>query len=374
MKILFICSSFEPGRDGVGDYARRLSQELVRQGHEADILALHDRHLETEQLLDRLGNDGKGIEVLRLSSRFSWRKRMSLAKVFVQNCSPDWISLQFVLFGFQDKGLPFGLASRLKRLGRGRNWHIMFHELWVGMDCEASTKFRVLGHLQWYLIQSILRKLNPRLIHTHTQIYRLQLKKMGFEAQLLPLFGNIPADWQKLGSAGRQDGNDLRIVIFGGIHSGAPVVEFAEELARYSHHACLPVVVIFVGHNGKEQEHWISVFQQANLRVEVLGEQPAERLTEIFLSSTYGIVTTPSLLAEKSGVVAALREHHLSLLCVARQWSPRGIRTDALSSGLATYESGSLSAFLEKDRPIEKRYEVTDAGIQMVNDIGSIMD
>ena len=30
MNLLFICGSLEPGKDGVGDYIRRLSSELLQ--------------------------------------------------------------------------------------------------------------------------------------------------------------------------------------------------------------------------------------------------------------------------------------------------------------------------------------------------------
>ena len=43
MKILFFCGSAEPGKDGVGDYTRRLCGELLRIGHETQILSLFDR-------------------------------------------------------------------------------------------------------------------------------------------------------------------------------------------------------------------------------------------------------------------------------------------------------------------------------------------
>ena len=32
MKIVFICGCLEPGKDGVGDYTRRLSAELIDHG------------------------------------------------------------------------------------------------------------------------------------------------------------------------------------------------------------------------------------------------------------------------------------------------------------------------------------------------------
>ena len=44
MKIVFLCGSLEPGRDGVGDYTRMLAAEIIRKGHNAAIVALADKY------------------------------------------------------------------------------------------------------------------------------------------------------------------------------------------------------------------------------------------------------------------------------------------------------------------------------------------
>jgi hypothetical protein len=40
MRIVFLCFSLEPGRDGVGDYTRALAGELIRPGHEVCAVAM----------------------------------------------------------------------------------------------------------------------------------------------------------------------------------------------------------------------------------------------------------------------------------------------------------------------------------------------
>mgnify|MGYP003474349261 CR=1 FL=1 len=44
MKILFICGSLEPGKDGVGDYTRRFCGELLKMNYEVQILSINDLH------------------------------------------------------------------------------------------------------------------------------------------------------------------------------------------------------------------------------------------------------------------------------------------------------------------------------------------
>ena len=43
MKIVFICGSAQPGKDGVGDYVRLLALSLLKMGHQAAIVAYNDK-------------------------------------------------------------------------------------------------------------------------------------------------------------------------------------------------------------------------------------------------------------------------------------------------------------------------------------------
>ncbi len=62
---------------------------------------------------------------------------------------PDVISLQYVPYAFDPRGLPFGLASRLRGVGNsGVRWHVMFHEICVGLGIGPSVKHRLIGALQ----------------------------------------------------------------------------------------------------------------------------------------------------------------------------------------------------------------------------------
>ena len=111
MNIATICSSLELGRDGVGDYSRYLARECVRQGHLQSIIALNDRHC-SQQITGTLGKSdgdateaGASVPILRLPNTDSWENRTREAGAFLQKQTPDWLSLQFVCYGFNDKGI-----------------------------------------------------------------------------------------------------------------------------------------------------------------------------------------------------------------------------------------------------------------------------
>ena len=146
LRIVFICGCIEPGRDGVGDYTRRLSAELILTGHFTAIIAINDVHT-TEIIDDHQVQGGIRIPTLRLPSLSTYKSRFGKAKMWLNSFDPNWISLQFVPFSFHAKGLPFALARDLSLLGEGRKWHIMFHELWVGMDKESPLKMRAWGYV-----------------------------------------------------------------------------------------------------------------------------------------------------------------------------------------------------------------------------------
>jgi len=65
MKIILVCSSLEPDRDGVGDYSRLLAGALITQGHECTLLALNDKFVRDVQHDVQLANNLK-VYVLRI--------------------------------------------------------------------------------------------------------------------------------------------------------------------------------------------------------------------------------------------------------------------------------------------------------------------
>ncbi len=320
MKLMFICGSMEPGRDGVGDYTRRLAAELVRMGHEARVIALNDRKMEPSAPAVEMQADGAtAIEVLRLPVSMPWKARGASARAFVERHSPDLVSLQFVPYSFQPKGLPFCLARRLRRIGRGYRWEVMFHELWLGTDRQASLKHRIVGFLQRMIVRRMLRMLRPATVHTQTAPYRSLLERIGAGAKLLPLFGNIPVS-----HPGRAcDPDALVVTVFGSIHPGADADRFASWLSREGERLGRPVRVDFIGHNGEERERWLRVLQQRGVGCNVLGRQSEQAVSRQMQRSSVGLSTVPYPLVEKSGSVAAMLEHGLPVLCCAHDWESR---------------------------------------------------
>jgi len=374
MKIVFICSSLEPGKDGVGDYTRLLAGELVRQGNTVALLSLNDRFV-NEVFTGMQPSEGVDVPVKRLPSSFFKKERFTHAKEWIGYHNPEWLSLQFVPFGFHPKGLKVGLGKFLLSVGGDRQWHIMFHELWVGVAVEESKKLIWWGRLQRYLIKSLILKLHPKVIHTQTPLYKALLEKLGFNAEYLPLFGNIPVT----GMVNAQNGKDisginkkLSFVVFGSIHDGAPINEFAKDVASYSLKNNIPATLTFIGRCGAEQDRWSAVWEAEGLKAETLGEQPTERISEILSISTIGISATAFAVIEKSGSVAAMRQHGLPVLCVSKSWHPAGMTNLQAPPGIIEYRIGNFEACLAAIEPMPLTANVSDIAGKFISALSKV--
>lgn len=362
MKIVFICSSLEPGKDGVGDYTRRLGTELIRQGHSIKLLALNDSYI-TNIENNTQQTDQLKVPVLRLPSAWVMNKKLVFAKAYIDDFTPDWLSLQFVIFGYHVKGLPFGIGRQLASLTNGKSWHIMFHELWVGMATSAVLSHRYWGLVQKRIIKNLINKLNPKIIHTNISLYQAQLKKLGFASERLPLFGNIPYnranDFSFFEKAERNYSSVCNLVIFATIHPGVPVKQFAADAALYEKSENVKLVLNFIGKCGLEQDHWIAEWSAAGLTYEVFGEQSPEFISNIFRKCSIGISTSSLAMIEKSGAVATMREHNLKVISVSQSFILKGIKELPAPIGILEFTKGNLKACIENKKTYNYNIDVS---------------
>lgn len=348
MKILFICGSLEPGKDGVGDYTRRLCGELIRTGHEVQTLSLCDYQATSFTL------DFQAIEVIkvvtnRIPKATSNEQRFSWCQDILNEFQPDWISLQFVPYSFNPRGLPFWLPSLLKKLKGNHKWHIMFHELWIGMDLHATLKSKCIGLLQKKLVSTILKEKEKIIINTQTDLYQYKIGSLGFNAQILPLFSNIIKNSESYVET-NADELELKFCIFGSIHYGAPVENFIEELKLVLFESKEKRILkfVFIGHCGVAIEEWKKVLLANKINFEITGFVTDNEISKILSSCQYGISTTPYLLNQKSGSLAAMFDHHLPVLCVARNWVVKGFNQSPFLNLMNFHNKVTIEEFMNR--------------------------
>ena len=353
MKILFICGSLEYGKDGVGDYTRRLASQLIKMGHFCHIVALMDKHI-SEKLTENQIEDNCMVSSLRLPFNNGYKGNTSLVKNYIDKINPDIISLQFVPFAFDNKGLPLWIVQSMSNLTQHRTFHIMFHELWVGMEEGRFIKHYFWGLLQKRIIFNFKKCTKPLTIHTQTNLYKYHLEKIGCNVNILPLFSNIKeANHEKVTSNNTllnsiKFKKQLTCIIFGEIHFGAPVETFANEMLVLSKSHELFVTLLLIGKNSNEAKDWSTAFRTNNFNVRSLGWQSEESISKFLLSADFGITTTPYILAEKSGTVAAMHSFGLPVICVARHWQVKIKKTIPNPLYVNEYRKGDFQDWLNR--------------------------
>jgi hypothetical protein len=322
MKIVFLCGSLEFGRDGVGDYVRRLAGELIKQGHQIAAVALNDEYL-VEKFIGIQSLEAIELSVLRVPSIWSAKDRFEHAKAWIDKINPDLLSLQFVIFAFHPKGLPFNLSKLLSRLGGSRKWHIMFHELWVGMAINDTFKRNLLGEIQKVLIKTLIKELNPKLIHTQCDLFLGKLNQEGVSAKKLPLFSNI-----KVYSVNSVEDHILshpldnapafKFVLFGGLHPESKLHELISALKFFCKSHDRSFEFWYLGRNGEELGEHLKLLNQEKVSYKVYGELDPEYISSLLSISSYGISTGSPQMIEKNGTVAAMLDHNLPVICIGR--------------------------------------------------------
>ncbi|NTS39527.1 glycosyltransferase family 4 protein [Flavisolibacter sp. BT320] len=345
MKIIFLCGSLEPGHDGVGDYTRRLAAELIAQGHDVRIVAIADKHVQKTTRESQIEND-ISINVVRIPIFLSYASRLPVVKKLIAIEKPDWLSLQFVIFSYHPKGIPIGLRKFLFEIGKKQRWHIMFHELWLGMEQNTTLKHKLWGAIQLKLVKSIISKLKPQVVHTQAKVYQYRLLKLGLTPKLLPLFPNISVNNNSDKNFVQEHANHekrLSLIMFGTIHPGGAVKEFVEDLNRYGQDSGVPIRLTVVGRTGKEERNWVEACTATGIEVIVKGEQPGEVVSDLMQLSDIGITTYPVSLIDKSGTVAAMLAHGLPVVSVSKPWKPRWNIIPTLMN-VIEYKPGNLHA------------------------------
>lgn len=304
MRIAFVCAGAEPGGDGVGDYTRRLAGELQRRGLDAAILALNDRALGYG--LQRGDNE------LRLSRVTPWSVRMREAREFLAEFRPEVLSLQYVGYGFDSRGLPLGLAAKLRTLAAGVPWHVMFHELWI--EPEGAWTHRMLSRLQKAHIVDLCRALAPKVVHTSNPYYAARLELEGIPCGELPLFGNIPVVPHE--SPRRAD--EWVFVFFGSLRRGwnpEPLFSKIESArATAGKKSCRFVSIGRLGMHGESLWEQMEKSGYEKFFFEKRGELAPADISRALQSADYGIAASTFYLLGKSGAFAAMREHGLPVI------------------------------------------------------------
>ncbi|MGC4072105.1 MAG: hypothetical protein QM760_06230 [Nibricoccus sp.] len=360
MNLLFVCTSLQPGRDGVGDYTRLLASACADAGHTCALLAINDQHLAEPIVNETQSERGHTFPVLRLSPEKTWTARYEHARDFVTIHAPEWVSWQIVPYGFHPKGIIPDSAFEFARLGEGRLNHLMLHELWIGLSLGEPFKNRVYGFFQKRALMAFIQCLTPALIDTTNPAYRDALIREGCTPGVLPLCGNIPIE--PMPSAPR--GAEWVGGIFGTVHTQFDPRSCISALARGAKAAKLTLRILGFGRLGTHGEKLFAQLQDEyknrHIVLENLGERPQAEISRLLQSLDFGIGTHPWALIGKSGAVAAMLDHGIPVIVPRDDWSLRVPPTppplkDSLVVRLSDTPSELMAGWLSRRRPPQSR-------------------
>lgn len=338
MKIVFFCPSLELGRDGVGDYTRRLASECARLGHDCRAIALHDPHVAVETQTRE-----EDLRLVRLPAEKPWAERVSRAVTLVHAAEPDWVSWQFVAYGFHPKGLvPRELRQLSAHLAATR-CHVMLHELWIGLETTSRRWPRLVGWAQRHGLLGWLRDSKLGSLHTSNPTYQAELARRGFTAGVLGLFGNVPITSELapegLGlerflpaAAGPSRANWLVATTFGTLHPQWRPEATVSWLLSTAQRLGKKPALIAAGRLGSHHGELLLHFTTRGIPVSITGEQSPQTISQLLLGADFGIAPHPWALIGKSGAAAAMLEHGLPVLVPRDEWKLRGVREQPVAT------------------------------------------
>ncbi|MEP6668728.1 MAG: glycosyltransferase [Chthoniobacter sp.] len=348
MRIAFVTSCLEPGRDGVGDYTSLLAEECAHRGHIVTRIALNDGH--AGEVIEAEG-------LMRLPSSLGWDERCARARRRLEDFSPDWVSLQFVAFGFHPRGLVGRIASHVLALLIGWPVHVFLHELWLGEECGAAWKHRVLGWMQRRGLLAILRALDVRVVHTSNSAYVQLLRGHGIPAGRLPLFGSLPLPVLEK----PRDTDSLTFVFFGTLHPVWP----PEPLFTHLRTLRRSITLCHLGEIGAGATLWERLENEWGRDFNFLRGRhlSPQAIADIFAAADFGVATTPWALIGKSASVAAMLDCGLPVIVNRDDVQYAGLPDEPAETPLLMKMSANLPAQLsaaQRQPPKLRKLEVVD--------------
>ena len=280
MKACFISGPYNPGKCGISDYIKLLSQKL--------------------QIL------GNSVERTNFTQDLSFsNKDCPLPKA-------DIYSVQFAPYAFSCSGLSGRSLINLAESLSNKVAHINFHEIWIGAYPNASLRERLNGWRQRKEILQFLRIANARSVTCSNSAAKDRLIQAGVLAKHLYLFGNVPhTPFEDISVS-----SNLRVALFGTPYENFPYNLMAEKLAEISSSLKKPVELRVIGrqrvNEGLNQIRNIS--KKFNFSFSETGELSPQSISIELQSCDLGLCTTPYDVLGKSGATAAMLEHGLPII------------------------------------------------------------
>lgn len=291
--LISIVPRLPPAIDGVGDYALNLARQMRK-----------DFNIQTHFIVGNPTWQGasaiEGFPVSQITNR----NPKHLTDLLSGDRSPS-VLLHYVGYGYAKRGCPISLVDGLqhwKSLYPQRSLVTMFHEISASGSPWTSTFW--LSPLQQFLA-SKLAQMSDRCI-TSKQLYADIITQVSkgkhSQVQFLPVFSTVGEPEQVLPLAERQK----QLVIFGGVANRIRVYQESQSLLDRVCKTLGIQEILDLGTPTRQTPQSIGT-----VPILELGQQPAEKISEIMSSAIASFLNyNPDFLA-KSTIFAAYCAHGL---------------------------------------------------------------
>jgi hypothetical protein len=296
-RVLFLAPTVAHGSGGVADYCRNLGVALSAEGFECHLASWN----ESQDELDHSAEDSLPVVGLQSATR-TMKQKADRLREYLDEHEIDWVSLQFVNFGFGKRGLVAGLADVLAATIGERRCHIFLHELWLGAHRGAKLRDKVLGRLQKKQILHFLAQLKPRAIWTSVPYYQRLLAREGIASEVAPIFSSVPMTSQRVDEwllqqcaktpAACAQSRPIFVGLFGSIYPDWPFREVLPRVLRWAGER--HVVFVLFGRNGDATAFSDYVKAQPRAELLLLGELAAEQIDRVMNTMDLALATTPA--------------------------------------------------------------------------------
>ena len=324
MTICFITGGLKPGSGGVADYTTLLALQCQQMGHKAILIGINDLDVDdfSEEIIE-------GVTVLRISTNLSWSNKWDIASKFKRKYNLDWVSIQFVPYAFNNRGIFKDFLKGIKGFVSGINCHINLHEIWIGEYPNAKFKERIIGCIQKKLIVQMINQTKPKVINYSNAGAKTRLERNNIKCSYLPIFSNIPIvkntdkSWimGRLAEAStllssRINSGFIFYGFFGSLHYDWPARQLLERLRMYTSAQGKSPALLHAGILPRNKSRWKELKKNysGDWLIHSFGKLPEDEISHYIQGLNYGLTSTPWDLVGKSGSVAAMVEHGVPVI------------------------------------------------------------
>jgi len=325
-RILIISPSLEPNQCGVSDYTNVLNDFLHDDKFMTFRITLNDHYC--KEIFEHQ-------HIIRINKGQTISAKVNVLQNINKQFNPELILLNYVSYGYHKYGLPLFLMRMIKKTFYDKPIILIFHELWPGNLSSDSFKDKLIGFVHRLFVKQVFKIINPQKVIVNSEIWQRLLKKINIDSIVIPVFSNInviesnkdnyPVICQFDDSV--ELNKIITIALFGSSgfsYDPIQIVNFFSEQVNNSdvtfHFICI----------GKYQPLF-DVFNKLHdtyperILVEITGVLSAEKVSELFNFSDYGLTSYMPQFWSKSGAIAAMLSHGLPVLSISNAYSTKSI-------------------------------------------------